>query len=77
MAFEPKQILNYKKNVGKNEQQKRYAFGVVALLVSVFTASVPLLLIGCILVGTAKFNWCPVWSALGKNTCDALDLKTG
>ena len=71
MAFEIKQLLNYQKNVGKQEQQKRYALGSLALLVSVFIASIPLLLIGGILVGTAKMNWCPIWSGLGKNTCES------
>jgi uncharacterized membrane protein YbaN (DUF454 family) len=77
MAFDLKQVLNYQKNVGTQEQQKRYALGCIALMISVFTASVPLLLLGGILVATAKMNWCPVWSALGKNTFGGSDMNTG
>ncbi|MGH8498606.1 MAG: YgaP-like transmembrane domain [Methylococcales bacterium] len=74
MAFTIKQLFSFNKNVGKQEQQKRYALGSVALLISVFTASVGLLLLGCILVGTAKMNWRPIGSGLGKNTCDPSEL---
>lgn len=69
MAFDFKRALKFEKNVGTKEQKKRYALGYVALLISVFTASVPLLLLGGILVGTAKMTWCPLWSGLSKNTC--------
>ncbi|MGR9107942.1 MAG: YgaP family membrane protein [Gammaproteobacteria bacterium] len=77
MAFELKQMLNYQKNIGTQEQQKRYALGSLFLLISVFMASIPLLLLGCYLVGTAKINWCPVWSGLGKNTCEGSEVKAG
>ncbi|MCI0668492.1 MAG: DUF2892 domain-containing protein [Methylococcaceae bacterium] len=77
MAFEFKTRFNLEKNVGREEQQRRYALGSIALLISVFTASVPLLLLGCILLGTAKMNWCPVWSGLGKNTFEASEMKSG
>ncbi len=77
MAFDIRRVLNYQKNVGTQEQKKRYAFGSVALLISVFTHSVPLLLLGCFLVGTAKMNWCPLWSRLGKTTCENSEIKTG
>lgn len=68
MPFEIKQLLNFKKNVGEKEQKIRYAIGSMALLISVFSHSVPLLLIGTILVATAKMNWCPICSGLGRNS---------
>ncbi|MGH8549715.1 MAG: YgaP family membrane protein [Methylococcales bacterium] len=77
MAFELKTRFNFKKNVGTQEQQKRYALGSIALLISVFTASIPLLLLGGILVATAKMSWCPVSSGLGKNTFGGSEIKTG
>lgn len=76
MAFTLKQRLNFKKNVGKQEQQKRYALGSMALLISVFTASIPLLLLGCILAGTAKMNWCPIWAGLGRKPRVGSEMKT-
>ena len=42
--------------------------GIGLLLISVFLANIPFLLIGIILVVTAKLQWCPVYSGLGKST---------
>lgn len=78
MAFDFRQMVQYKeKNVGTEEQKIRYGLGFVALLISVFTHSVPLLLGGGALVATAKANWCPIWSGLGKNTCENPEMKRG
>jgi hypothetical protein len=46
----------------------RYGAGIGLLLVSVFLANIPLLLVGGILVATAKMRWCPAYSGLGKTT---------
>jgi Protein of unknown function (DUF2892) len=77
MAFDFKQVFVYKKNIGTEEQKKRYALGAGAVLISIFTHSVPLLLLGCVLLGTAKANFCPLWSGLGKSTCGNSEIKAG
>lgn len=77
MSFDITTKLKLKKNVGTAEQQRRYALGSIALLISVVIASVPLLVLGGILVGTAKINWCPVWSGLGKNTFEDSEVRPG
>jgi hypothetical protein len=43
------------------------------LLLSVFLANIPLLLIGIVLVATAKLQWCPVYSGLGKSSVEPGD----
>ena len=68
MSHDGKPLLNLKKNVGGKEQKMRYQFGAAALLISVFTHSIPLLLVGGILVTTAKLNWCPISAKLGRNS---------
>jgi hypothetical protein len=40
------------------------------LLISVFLANVPLLLIGVVLVATAKLQWCPVYSGMNKSSVE-------
>jgi hypothetical protein len=68
MSFDFKRALKREVNVGLKEQRTRYAVGITALVVSVFLANIPLLLIGLILTATAKLRWCPVYSGLGKST---------
>jgi hypothetical protein len=68
MTFDVKKMLKPEVNVGLKDQKVRYGVGITALLVSVFLANIPLLFIGGILVGTARFRWCPAYSGLGKST---------
>lgn len=68
MSFDIKRMLKRELNVGLAEQKNRYGVGIAALLISVFLANIPLLLIGSILVATAKWRWCPFYSGLGKSS---------
>ena len=74
MSFDVKRMLNREFNVGSKEQRLRYGVGIGLLLVSVFLANIPMLLIGVILVSTAKLQWCPVYSAMEKTSVEAGDL---
>ena len=70
MSFDLKRAMRREFNVGGKEQRLRYGAGIAMLLVSVFLANIPLLLIGVVLVVTAKLQWCPVYSGLGKSSVD-------
>jgi hypothetical protein len=70
MSFDFKRALQREFNVGAKEQRLRYGVGIGMLLVSVFLANVPLLLIGVVLVATAKLQWCPVYSGMIKSSVE-------
>ena len=70
MSFDLKRAMRREFNVGGKEQRLRYGAGIAMLLVSVFLANIPLLLIGVVRVVTAKLQWCPVYSGLGKSSVD-------
>jgi len=71
MNFDFKKMLKPEVNVGLKERKTRYAVGTGALVLSVFMANIPLLLIGGVLVATAKWRWCPVYSGMSKSTVQA------
>jgi hypothetical protein len=68
MSFDYKRMLTREFNVGAKEQRIRYGVGIGLLLISVFMASIPFLLMGVVLVATAKMQWCPVYSGMNKST---------
>ena len=68
MNFDVKRVFKRECNVGLQDQKIRFGVGIGALIVSVFLANIPLLLIGGLLVGTAKLRWCPVYSGFAKST---------
>jgi hypothetical protein len=68
MSFDFKRAIKFEHNVGCKDKKYRIYGGSAALLLSVFTASIALLLIGLILVATGYSGWCPVYSGLSKNT---------
>ncbi len=70
MSFDYKRLTKFEVNVGEKEKNMRLIAGAVLLLISLFTASVILLLLGVILVATGYTKVCPVYSALDKNTCE-------
>ena len=70
MSFDFKRALQREFNVGAKEQKIRYGVGIGALVVSVFLANIPLLLIGLVLVVTAKLQWCPAYSGLGRSSVE-------
>ena len=70
MSFDYKRLAKFEVNVGEKEKKMRLIAGAVLLFISLFTASVILLLLGVILVATGYTKVCPVYSALDKNTCE-------
>lgn len=70
MSFDFKRMMKFEHNIGTNEKKYRLYGGVALLAVSIFTASIPLLLIGLVLTATGFSGWCPVYSGLDKNTCE-------
>jgi hypothetical protein len=68
MSFDYQRALKREFNVGSKEQKLRYIVGIALLLISVFLANIALLLMGLILVVTAKLQWCPLYSGLQKSS---------
>ena len=73
MSFDFKRMIKFEHNVGDKEKKYRLYGGAASIAISIFTASIPLLLIGTILVATGFSGFCPVYSGLNKNTCCAAD----
>lgn len=69
MSFDIKRMVKYEINVGEKEKKYRLYAGAASVFVSIFLASVPLLIIGVVLIATGYTGWCPAYSGLGKNTC--------
>ncbi len=70
MNFDYKRLIKLEINVGEKEKKIRLYAGSVLLVVSIFTASIILLLLGIILVGSGYSKTCPINSALHRNSCD-------
>ncbi len=71
MSFDFKRLVKFEINVGEKEKKIRLAAGSAFFLISIFTASIPLLLIGAILIATGYTSFCPVYSAMEKNTLES------
>ncbi len=70
MSFDFKRMLKFEHNVGEKEKKYRIYAGSALFVISVVTASVFLLIAGCALIASGFWGWCPVYSGLGKNTCE-------
>jgi hypothetical protein len=70
MSFDYKRMTKFEHNIGENEKKYRLYAGAALTAISIFTASIALLLIGMVLIGTGFSGWCPAYSGMGKNTCD-------
>jgi hypothetical protein len=70
MSFDYKRLVKFEHNLGAKDKKVRLYSGIVLLSVSLFTASVLMLLVGLVLVGTAYSGWCPAYSGLDKNSLD-------
>ncbi len=68
MSFDYKRMTKFEHNVGEKEKKYRLYGGAALLVISIFTAEVFLLLVGLLLVATGYSGWCPIYSALNKNT---------
>ncbi|MDD1606652.1 MAG: DUF2892 domain-containing protein [Methylococcaceae bacterium] len=71
MSFDYKRMIKFEHNVGEKEAKYRLYAGSAALFISVFTASIALLIIGLALVATGYSGWCPAYSGMNKSTYDA------
>ncbi len=63
-------MLKFEINIGTKEKQARLYAGSALAFISLFLASVPLLLIGGVLIATGYSAWCPVYSGLEKSTVE-------
>jgi len=77
MSFDYKRMVKFEHNIGDQEKKYRLYGGAALLAVSIFTASIALLLIGMVLVGTGFSGWCPAYSGLNKNTAATPDSTEG
>jgi len=71
MSFDFKRMIKFEYNVGDKEKKYRLYGGAALIVLSIFTASIALLVIGMVLVATGFSGFCPVYAGLGKNTCCA------
>jgi hypothetical protein len=71
MAFNYKLLTNTEINVGEKEKKIRLIAGSALLFISLFTASIILLLLGLVLVATGYTRVCPAYSAMEKSTCES------
>ena len=69
MSFDYKRMIKFEHNIGDNEKKYRLYGGAALIAISIFTASIALLLVGMLLVATGFSGWCPAYSGLDKNTC--------
>lgn len=66
MSFDYKRLFKFELNLDDKQKKYRLYGGVAALVTSVFTASIPLLLIGLIATASGYSGWCPLCSAVQK-----------
>jgi hypothetical protein len=76
MSFDYKRLVKFEHNIGEKEAKMRLMAGAAALLISVFTASIILLLAGLVLTATGYSGWCPAYSGMNKNTCGSGEATT-
>jgi hypothetical protein len=69
MSFDFKRMMKFEHNVGEKEKKYRLYGGSALIAISIFTASIALLLIGLVLVATGFSGFCPAYAGLNKNTC--------
>lgn len=70
MSFDYKRLIKFEHNIGAKDKKVRLYSGLVLLFVSLFTASILMLVVGLVLVGTSYFGWCPAYSGFNKSTLD-------
>ncbi|WKJ89344.1 DUF2892 domain-containing protein [Methylomonas montana] len=68
MSFDYKRLIKFEHNIGDKDKKVRMVSGVVLLAVSLFTASILMLVVGLVLVATSYVGWCPAYSGFDKNT---------
>ena len=68
MNFDFKRMLKYERNLGMKDKQYRLYAGITMIVISVFTASIALLLFGIFCVVEWYYSWCPLCAGLNRNT---------
>lgn len=68
--FDYKRLTKFEINVGEKESKIRLIAGSALLGISLFSGKIILLLIGVILVATGYTNFCPINSAMERNSCE-------
>lgn len=68
MSFDVKRMIKFEHNVGEQEKKYRMAGGAALVLISLFTASIILLVLGVVLIATGYSGWCPAYSGMNKST---------
>ncbi|MDD5266961.1 MAG: DUF2892 domain-containing protein [Methylococcales bacterium] len=76
MSFDFKRMIKFEHNVGEKEKKYRMYAGAALIAISIFTASIALLLIGIVLIGTGFSGFCPAYAGLNKNSCGADNSPT-
>lgn len=66
--FDYKRLIKFEHNIGAKDKKIRLFSGVALLFVSLFTASILLLVVGVVLVASSYFGWCPVYSGFACNS---------
>ncbi len=71
MSFDYKRMIKFEHNVGGKEKEYRLYGGSALVFISIFTASIFLLLTGVILIATGFSGFCPINAGFSRNTCEA------
>ena len=66
MSFDYKRLFKFELNLDDKQKKYRLYGGVLALVVSVVIASIPLLLVGLAMTAMGYSGWCPLCSAIQK-----------
>jgi hypothetical protein len=70
MNFNFKRMLKFEINIGTKEKKIRIYVGGALIFISLFLASIPLILIGLVLLATGFSTWCPIYSGMEKSTVE-------
>jgi hypothetical protein len=68
MNVDFKRMMKIERNLSIKEKQYRLYGGIAMLVVSLFTASIPLLIFGVFCVVEFYLSWCPVCAGMNRNT---------
>lgn len=76
LGVEIEEEVDMKENVGTVDRALRVVLGI-ALMLAGWLGSLGIvgIIIGAVLVFTGLFSFCPLYSALGKNTCETADPR--
>lgn len=70
MNFDYKRLIKFEHNIGDKDKKIRMMAGVALFAISLFTASVLMLVVGIVLIATSYFGWCPAYSGFDYRTLE-------